>query len=329
MPGDFPYQVMFAVGCAASSFFLHAVGRALWRRNVPFVRSLLICLPIACVLGVLSAALALGAERHAIRNPRPFSWAMAVAGGVEAIAILLAWTALYFGIKHYLRSEEQSRLLLASQLSLRDSQLQALRYQLQPHFLFNTLNAISSLIITAQPEVATRVVSKLAGLLRSTLEAPEMHYVSLAEELLVAEEYLAIERIRFEKRLDVRFSVDSDASDVKVPRFILQPLIENAIKHGVAKRASGGTIRLRASRADGSLHVQIENEIGQALPSFSEAGYGVGLRNTRERMRQLYGALGGLTAGVRDPDHFAVHLTIPLGSQDSSHVNSEEVKHEL
>lgn len=318
MPGEFAYQVTLAGACAVSSLILHRMGRVLWRRSVPFLPSLLTCVPVACILGILAAALALDSERHAVQSPRPFSWPMAVAGGVEATAILLAWTALYFGIKHYLRSEEQSKLLLASQISLRDSQLQALRYQLHPHFLFNTLNAISSLIITAQPEIATRVVSKLAGLLRSTLEAPEMHYVSLADELLVIEEYLAIEKIRFGKRLDVRFSIDPDVRDVKVPRFILQPLIENAIKHGVSKRSTGGSIRVRATRVDASLHLQIENEMGQALPSFSETGYGVGLRNTRERINQLYGSSGLLAATVREPEHFTVYLTLPLDTEGSS-----------
>src|SRR5271163_5035637 len=131
----------------------------------------------------------------------------------EAAIILIAWSALYFGIKHYGTVEEQKDKLMASEATAREAQLQALRYQLQPHFLFNTLNAISALVVSKQPELATEMIAKLAGLLRNPLSFPETHVVTLREELAVTEEYLSIEQVRFGPRLTVSLKVSPKAYD--------------------------------------------------------------------------------------------------------------------
>src|SRR6202522_3550198 len=130
---------------------------------------------------------------------------MVASRAFEAAIILIAWSALYFGIKHYGTVEEQRERLLESEATAREAQLLALRYQLQPHFLFNTLNAISALVVGNHPELATQTISRLADLLRSTLDEPDVHFVSLAEELVVVKEYLSIEEVRFGSRLRVAF----------------------------------------------------------------------------------------------------------------------------
>ena len=146
------------------------------------------------ILGVLCTVVS---ALRALRLPAyrtPVSWSMVIARAFEAAIVLIAWSALYFGIKHYGTVEEQRVRLLASETMAREAQLQALRYQLQPHFLFNTLNAISSLVVSKQPERATEMIAKLGGLLRNTLSLPEAHVVTFREELAVTEEYFSSSR---------------------------------------------------------------------------------------------------------------------------------------
>jgi hypothetical protein len=153
------------------------------------------------ILGVLCTVVSALTALHLVEPEHPLSWSMVAAQAFEPAIILIAWSALYFGIKHYGTVEEQRAELLESEATAREAQLQALRYQLQPHFLFNTLNAISSLVVSKQPERATEMIAKLAALLRNTLSFPEAHVVTLREELAVTEEYLSIEQVRFGPRL--------------------------------------------------------------------------------------------------------------------------------
>jgi LytS/YehU family sensor histidine kinase len=237
---------------------------------------------------------------------------MVAARAFEATIVLIAWSALYFGIKHYETVKEQRGRLSAAEATAREAQLQALRYQLQPHFLFNTLNAISSLVVMKQPELATEMIAKLAGLLRNTLNLPEAHAVTLREELAVIEEYLSIEQIRFGPRLAVSFDVASEAYEALVPRFILQPLIENAIRHGIARCLSGGEIAIRASTIGGRLRIEVENDRRASEQQSDETGHGVGLANTRTRLEKLYGEHGCLTVSTAQNDRFLISMWFPL-----------------
>jgi two-component system sensor histidine kinase AlgZ len=236
---------------------------------------------------------------------------MVAARAFEAAIILIAWSALYFGIKHYGTVEEQRGKVLASEAMAREAQLQALCYQLQPHFLFNTLNAISSLVVSKQPERATEMIAKLAGLLRNTLSFPEAHVVTLREELAVTEEYLSIEQVRFGPRLSVSRSVSSEAYDAQVPRFLLQPIVENAIRHGIARRPSGGEVAIRASAIEGQVRIEVENDRTEDTLPFAE-GHGLGLRNTRTRLEKLYGEQGGVTVSTAENNRFLVSIQFPL-----------------
>lgn len=230
----------------------------------------------------------------------------------EATIVLIAWSALYFGIKHYGTVEEQRGRLAASEATAREAQLQALRYQLQPHFLFNTLNAISSLVVSKQPEMATEMIAKLAGLLRNTLSSPEAHVVTLREELAVTEEYLSIEQVRFGPRLAVSLSVSPQAYEAQVPRFLLQPIVENAIRHGIARCANGGEVAIRASAVAAHLHIEIENDRSPGALPAGEKGEGLGLANTRTRLETLYGDQGSLTVSTSQKNRFLVSIQFPL-----------------
>jgi two-component system sensor histidine kinase AlgZ len=241
---------------------------------------------------------------------------MVAARAFEAAIILIAWSALYFGIKHYGTVEEQRGKVLASEAMAREAQLRALCYQLQPHFLFNTLNAISSLIVSRQPERATEMIAKLGGLLRNTLSFPEAHVVTLREELAVTEEYLSIEQVRFGSRLAVSQSVSSEAYDAQVPRFLLQPIVENAIRHGIARRPSGGEVAIRASAIEGQLRIEVENDRSESTLPLGE-GHGLGLTNTRTRLEKLYGVQGGVTVSTAENNRFLVSIQFPLTTASS------------
>jgi LytS/YehU family sensor histidine kinase len=242
---------------------------------------------------------------------------MVAAQAFEAAIILIAWSALYFGIKHYGTVEEQKSRLLASEATAREAQLQALRYQLQPHFLFNTLNAISSLVVSKQPERATEMIAKLAGLLRTTLSFPEAHLVTLREELAVAEEYLSIEQVRFGPRLAVSLSVGSEAYEAQVPRFLLQPIVENSIRHGIARCPNGGEVSITASVIEGQLRIEIENDRTEGLLQSGDEGNGLGLANTKMRLEKLYGEQGSVTVSTAQNNRFLVSIQFPLTTASS------------
>jgi two-component system sensor histidine kinase AlgZ len=242
---------------------------------------------------------------------------MVAAQAFEATIVLIAWGALYFGIKHYGTVEEQRERLLESEATAREAQLQALRYQLQPHFLFNTLNAISSLVVSKQPERATEMIAKLGGLLRNTLSLPEAHVVTFREELAVTEEYLSIEQVRFGPRLVVSLSVSSEAYEAQVPRFLLQPIVENSIRHGIARCANGGEVAIRASVIGGQLRIEIENDRPEGPLQSGDEGYGLGLENTKTRLERLYGEQGSVTVSIAQNNRFLVSIQFPLTKTSS------------
>jgi two-component system, LytTR family, sensor kinase len=314
MREEVDYQVAFLCSTFLASFILYACCHFLWRRSTPLASALFLSVGFSYILGVLCTAVSALTTLH-LNEPRThLSWSMVAARAFEGAIILIAWSALYFGIKHYGTVEEQRRRLLASEATAREAQLQALRYQLQPHFLFNTLNAISSLVVSKQPERATEMIAKLAGLLRTTLSFPEAHLVTLREELAVAEEYLSIEEVRFGPRLVVSLSVSPEAYEAQVPRFLLQPIVENSIRHGIARCPNGGEVVIRASASEGRLRIEIENDRRDGT---GEEGHGLGLANTRTRLEKLYGEQGSITVSTAQNNRFLVLIQFPLAKAAS------------
>ena len=190
--------------------------------------------------------------------------------------------------------------------SLSRARLHALELQIQPHFLFNTLNAISSLVRAKQNDQAVEVIAGLSDLMRYTLDHAGEQRVPLEQETAMLERYLGIQRVRFADRLDVQIDVDDDARRAAVPTLILQPLAENAIRHGIARAASAGRVELRAFRREERLEIEMFNTGSLAQKN----GNGIGLTNTAERLRQLYGDAhrfellerdGGVVAAISIP----------------------------
>jgi two-component system, LytTR family, sensor kinase len=197
-----------------------------------------------------------------------------------------------FGYFVEAKQREAQAARLAAQVA--EARLGALRMQLHPHFLFNSLNAITVLVRDQDTANAARMLDLLSDVLRQVLRSDQAHEVSLADELTFLERYLAIEQVRFSDRLRVRFDVDDTLLDAAVPAFLLQPLVENALRHGIAKRADGGAVEVSARREGDELVLTVSDDgPGKSEPGpvdRTTAGNGLGLANIRERLTTLYGA---------------------------------------
>jgi len=192
---------------------------------------------------------------------------------------------------HYSR-ESHARAVKEAQLETRliEARLRTLEAELHPHFLFNTLHAISSLVHT-NPDSADRMISRLSDLLRLTFDRSGSAGVSLQEELEFLQKYLEIEQTRFQDRLSVRFDIDPDTLDAEVPRLILQPLVENAIKHGVSPKPGSGLVQISSQRHGDRLWIEVsDNGVGLSAGARARLRSGVGLSNTRDRLQCLYGS---------------------------------------
>jgi len=203
--------------------------------------------------------------------------------------LLLCWTGIYFGIKFYESAQQQREATLRAAALAQEAQLKMLRYQLNPHFLFNTLNAISTLILDNENRTANQTVMRLSEFLRYTLDQDPMKKVTLRQEIEAMNLYLTTERLRFGERLRLEFAVEERALEALVPSLLLQPLIENAVKYAVSPSEQGGTIRVEGRARGAMLELAVADD-GPGLNTGAApgAGRGVGLRNIRERLAVLY-----------------------------------------
>jgi sensor histidine kinase YesM len=211
--------------------------------------------------------------------------------------------------RHELR---QAKELAQALSTAQHAQLAALRYQLNPHFLFNTLNAISAMIVTKRNEEAELMTDKLSSFLRASLASDPTELVPLDQELTLMEDYLEIESIRFGERLHVEIDCATDACSAPIPSFLLQPLVENAIKYGVAPSRQAVVIKVTGRKQGDELVVTVEDD-GRAAANAVAGGTGVGLDNVRRRLSALYGKKASLAAGPRSPG-FAATIRLPLDS---------------
>lgn len=205
---------------------------------------------------------------------------------------------------------KQELQLSRARSEAQQAQLAALRYQLNPHFLFNSLNSISALIVTRRNADAERMTDKLSSFLRSSLNADPTELIALEEELALTEEYLDIESVRFGDRLAVSVDCDSDACASLVPSFLVQPLVENAVKHGVAPARGTVDIAIDATTTDGMVCIRVSNDL-KSVAGESEPGAGVGLANVRRRLQAVYGERATLTVGPEE-DRFVATICLPV-----------------
>jgi two-component system, LytTR family, sensor kinase len=233
---------------------------------------------------------------------------------MSATYLMVCWMGLYFGFRYYESMQLQREAVLRSAALAQEAQLKMLRYQLNPHFLFNTLNAISTLILDNRNAIANSAVTGLSEFLRYTLDQDPMKKVTVAQEIDALNLYLDIEKLRFGPRLTIDFAIDAAAIPMLMPSLLMQPLIENAVKYAVSPREEGGKIRIGAHVTGGRLQLEVSDD-GPGLVDCSRVanGRGVGLRNTRERLQVLYGERGTVSVDNTEPG-LRVALTFPAES---------------
>jgi signal transduction histidine kinase len=228
-------------------------------------------------------------------------------------AVLGAWTALYYGINYYLLLAEQSARMVNMAAQANSAQLEMLRYQLNPHFLFNTLNSISTLVLLKQTERANAMLSRLASFLRYSLVGEREGLATVAQEAEALKLYLDIERTRFEARLRTRFDIAPDVMEARLPSLLLQPIIENAIKYAVTPAEDGADILVDARRMGDRLVITIaDTGPGLGAVPAEASGTNVGLGNIRERLAQSYGVDHRFELADNDPHGLIVLIDIPF-----------------
>jgi signal transduction histidine kinase len=273
------------------------------------------------------------------------SWVLQVAGaatdgnfaslfvGIYFIDLVLlgAWSALYYAINFFLQVEEQADRLERLEAQATSAQLAMLRYQLNPHFLFNTLNSISTLVLLKQSETANAMLTRLSSFLRHTLVTQPGGKVTVAQEMETLQLYLGIEQMRFEERLRSDFRVEPDAAKAQLPAMLLQPLVENAIKYGVSPQEEGAEIAIVAQVVGPRLRVTVSdtgpgmtmNNIEAGLPAVRPTharrdSTGVGLANIRDRLAQAYGEEHRFEIRSPESGGFSVLIELPFETEEST-----------
>ncbi|MDG5748009.1 histidine kinase [Qipengyuania sp. XHP0207] len=272
------------------------------------------------------------------------SWVLEVAGGATTsnfaslfvgiyfidLTLLGAWSALYYAINFFLQVEEQADRLERLEAQATSAQLAMLRYQLNPHFLFNTLNSISTLVLLKQSETANAMLTRLSSFLRHTLVTQPGGKVTVAQEVETLKLYLDIERMRFEERLRTSFTVEPEAAKACLPAMLLQPLVENAIKYAVSPLEEGAEIsviaqvvgpRLRVTVSDTGPGMTVDN-VEAGLPAVRPSrarrdSTGVGLTNIRDRLAQAYGEEHRFEIRSPESGGFSVLIELPLESDEA------------
>jgi two-component system LytT family sensor kinase len=314
---QFTWSYLWAL---ATPLVVFAAARLPIERN-NWVRSALFHLPVSIVLSCVVTAFGhiLNWLYWSWTEGKPFSFTrmgrFVIANFSEGMGIYLLIAITSYAFSYYRRYRQSQVRTLQLEAQLSQSQLQALKMQLHPHFLFNTLHSISALL-NKDPESARKMITRLGDFLRLTLENSGSQEVTLEQEMEFLRCYLDIQRIRFQDRLLTRIDIAQHTLDAKVPNLILQPIVENAIRHGIAPRSSPGLIEIESKQRNGVLRIEVRDN-GPGLPShrISESLFkqGLGLANTETRLERLYGAAhlfdlsnnpdGGLIVTLEIPFH--------------------------
>jgi signal transduction histidine kinase len=274
-----------------------------WRN---LVIHLLLCGPVALLhIWLFQNANAwLRAWSSSSQSPAPL-WALLIGLGATNVMVYWAIVAVSHAVNYFRKYQER-------EFRLTQAQLQALRTQLHPHFLFNTLNAIAELV-HSDPIVADRSILRLSELLRFSLASEKAQEVTLKEELEFLEKYVEIHKTLMRERLNVRVCIEPETLDAAVPNMFLQPLVENAIKHGISPRPEGGNIEVHARRLDGKLCVEVIDD-GLGMPEQVQAG--VGLINTRERLQHLYNDAHSFNLSSFPGRGVTIRISVPFKSAE-------------
>lgn len=313
-------HLMFVVSLFLFSLVLHLFCRRIWQQQVPWPHAMLQTGVLAAVMGVPCGILAEWIWNVALRKNVGWKLVLDAWGGMlYATFVLIAWSALYLGIKHYDAFQTEHERAIQAEALAREARLQALRYQLNPHFLFNALNAISTLVSKGESAAANQMLAQLAAFLRSTLDGLGAQEIPLSHEISNTQGYLDIEKARLGERLALEFSIEPGTQHALVPALLLQPLVENAIRHGISPSPEGGKLTIKTERVSDRLRVTVsDNAVGAQRHSSRVAKQpnGLGLSNTIERLRVLYDSNHRLAVHLHPEGGCEVEIELPYRVRD-------------
>lgn len=271
-------------------------------------------------IAIVSAGVIIGALAWTVTRLLAFDW---ITGETDlwsdlggwffgSFMVFAAWTAIYFCVTFFEAMRRARARSTQAEAAFREAQLRALRYQLQPHFLFNALNSIAALVAVRRNDDASEAIERLGALLRHSLSADPGPRVALADELDTARLYLSVEQARFGDRLLCQFDVDEEAARAFVPSFILQPLFENVVRHVVEERAGQTRVNLSARREGGALAITLSDDGPGYARGAANRRPGIGLVNIRERLTSEFGERAQLSLSPGHPNGLTVHITLPF-----------------
>lgn len=281
--------------------------------HLPLKKTLILSFVTAASLGFVFNVIKLSSYKVLVYEQAwNEAWDMLEFGGwlLFSLTTMFVWTSIYFIMLYNTKLQREHEMLLRAQTAAKDAQLQMLRYQLNPHFMFNTMNAISTLIYKNENEMANEMIDKLCEFFRYSLDKNDKTKTTLKKEIELIELYLSIEKVRFANRLSVEIDVSKSALDCLVPSMLLQPLVENAIKYAIELRKSGGSIHILAHELDNRLVVQVIDNGQESLVKVSD-GFGIGMTNTKERLNAMFSGDFSLDIIKTDVGGTNVSISIP------------------
>ncbi len=282
--------------------------------HLPVKHTLLLSFLSAATLGVFFNVFKLSAFKMLVHNQVwNEAWSMLEFGGwlLFSLTTMFVWTSIFFIMLYNTKLQKEHEMLLRAQTAAKDAQLQMLRYQLNPHFMFNTMNAISTLIFKNENDKANEMLDKLCEFFRYSLDKNDKSKTSLQKELALLDLYLSIEKVRFGERLQVTLDIADETMGCKVPSMLLQPLVENAIKYAIELRKEGGTICIHSSRVKDRLVIKVKDNGLPVNNSVSE-GFGIGISNTKARLNAMFNGEFDINLHNKTEGGTTVTINIPF-----------------
>ncbi len=278
--------------------------------------NILVDIPVDKLRNLQGMTVKPGTSATVLFQPAPKTidhWRMIVDVALGRYFLILAWASLYFAMLAGAQAREAQRREERFRTAAKAAELRSLRYQVNPHFLFNALNSLSALVMTGRPDKAEQMIQSLSRFYRHSLAGDMSADVDLADEFDLQREYLEIEKVRFPDRLKTRYDLPAALSGYRVPGMILQPLVENSVKYGVSASASPVTVSLEAREEYGRLVVTVTDDApAPTKAKAQDGGFGIGLANVRDRLAARFGDAASVAWGARDGGGFETELRIPM-----------------
>ncbi|MGL1959061.1 MAG: histidine kinase [Colwellia sp.] len=299
-----------------SGFFLSYLQWLLIQKivHLPLKKILLLSFSFAAILGMVYNIIKLSAFKIIVHHQQwNEAWDMLEFGGwlLFSLTTMFAWTSIFFIMLYNTKLQKEHEMLLRAQTSEKDAQLQMLRYQLNPHFMFNTMNAISTLIYKHENDKANEMLDKLCEFFRYTLDQNEKSKTTLQKELELLDIYLSIEKVRFAERLTINRQVCDSVLDCQVPSMLLQPLVENAVKYAIEPRKQAGFITITAEKINDRLVIDVLDN-GNGQNQNVSNGLGIGITNTKARLEAMFNGHYDIKIAENSYHGTTVTISMPL-----------------